>query len=373
VNTRVVACCVVMTAAVLAVGSQAGAQPIDGLYVGAGLGANFMQSNNVRVAPEVPVPGSVGTGSTNMFFSPGFAGLVSVGWGFGNGLRTEAEFGYRNNSVGSVQGTVNGLSIHSGGTEQKFGLMVNVLYDFDNVAPWVTPYLGAGIGYQWAQWSGVNAGDAIGDRFTVNDTQGAFAYQAIVGVAFPMKETPGLAITAEYRFMGLAGNRNYGATFTGPAVGSIPTAVRAGSEFNHALLVGIRYAFNVPPPPPTPAPVPVAAPAPAPARSYLVFFDWDQATLSTRARQVVREAAENSTRVQYTRINVSGYTDTSGSSRYNQTLSVRRADAVAAELVADAVPREVITVRGFGDTHLLVATGPGTREPQNRRVEIVLQ
>jgi len=41
--------------------------------------------------------------------------------------------------------------------------------------------------------------------------------------------------------------------------------------------------------------------------------------------------------------------------------------------VADAVPREVITVRGFGDTHLLVATGPGTREPQNRRVEIVLQ
>lgn len=58
---------------------------------------------------------------------------------------------------------------------------------------------------------------------------------------------------------------------------------------------------------------------------------------------------------------------------YNQALSVRRAEAVAAELVRDGVPSAVISIRGFGETRLLTPTGPGVREPQNRRVEIVLQ
>ena len=88
-----------------------------------------------------------------------------------------------------------------------------------------------------------------------------------------------------------------------------------------------------------------------------MFFDWDRADLTDRARQIIREAAENSTRVQYTRIEVNGYTDTSGTAAYNQRLSVRRAQAVAAELVRNGVPRQAITIQGFGETHLLVPTG----------------
>ena len=53
--------------------------------------------------------------------------------------------------------------------------------------------------------------------------------------------------------------------------------------------------------------------------------------------------------------------------------SIRRAQAVAGELVRDGVPQNVITAQGFGDTHLLVSTGPGVREPQNRRVEIIVR
>jgi OmpA-OmpF porin, OOP family len=116
-----------------------------------------------------------------------------------------------------------------------------------------------------------------------------------------------------------------------------------------------------------------AVPAPAPARSYLVFFDWDKATLTDRARQIIKEAADNSTRVRYTRIEVNGYTDTSGTKQYNQGLSIRRARAVQAELVKDGVPESAITIQGFGDTNLLVPTGPGVREPQNRRVEIIVR
>jgi OmpA-OmpF porin, OOP family len=135
---------------------------------------------------------------------------------------------------------------------------------------------------------------------------------------------------------------------------------------------GVRYTFGVTPPPP-PAPAPVAAPAPAPARSYLVFFDWDKATLTDRARQIIAEAAENSRHVQYTQIEVNGYTDTSGTPKYNMGLSIRRAQNVAAELVRDGVPRNAISIHGFGETHLLVPTGPGVREPQNRRVEIIIR
>jgi flagellar motor protein MotB len=40
-------------------------------------------------------------------------------------------------------------------------------------------------------------------------------------------------------------------------------------------------------------------------------------------------------------------------------------------LVRDGVPQNVISMHAYGDTKLLVPTGPGVREPQNRRVEIV--
>jgi OOP family OmpA-OmpF porin len=158
-----------------------------------------------------------------------------------------------------------------------------------------------------------------------------------------------------------------------PAPGAAPVfgTAKLGNDFNHAILVGLRYNFGQAAPPPPPAPV--AAPAPAPSRSYLVFFDWDKATLTDRARQIIKEAADNSTHVQYTRIEVNGYTDTSGAPAYNQRLSVRRAQAVEGELVRDGVPQSAITIQGFGDTHLLVPTGPGVREPQNRRVEIIIR
>ena len=78
-------------------------------------------------------------------------------------------------------------------------------------------------------------------------------------------------------------------------------------------------------PPAQPAAPPVSAPAPEAARTYLVFFDWDRADLSVRARQIVAEAAQASTHTQTTRIEVDGYTDLSGTRAYNQKLSVRRA------------------------------------------------
>jgi outer membrane protein OmpA-like peptidoglycan-associated protein len=150
---------------------------------------------------------------------------------------------------------------------------------------------------------------------------------------------------------------------------STSTSVSGERLHTYGGTVGVRYTFGAPPPALPPTPVPVAAPA----RSYLVFFDWDKADLTERARQIIADAAANSTRVQTTRIDVSGHADRTGSAAYNQALSERRARNVANELVRDGVPQNIITVQGFGYTRPLVPTGPGVREPQNRRVEIVMQ
>ena len=109
------------------------------------------------------------------------------------------------------------------------------------------------------------------------------------------------------------------------------------------------------------------------ARTYLVFFDWDRADLTDRARQIVAAAARTSTSTNTTNIEVQGNADLSGTHAYNQRLSLRRAQTVAAELVRDGVPRTAISIQAFGDSRPLVPTAPGVREPQNRRVAIILR
>jgi hypothetical protein len=106
--------------------------------------------------------------------------------------------------------------------------------------------------------------------------------------------------------------------------------------------------------------------------SYLVFFGFDEAALSSEARSVVAEAARSYRSTGTAQVTVTGHTDTSGSAEYNQALSERRAAAVAAELVRQGVPADSIVTVGRGENDLLVPTGDGVREPQNRRVEIVV-
>jgi OmpA-OmpF porin, OOP family len=345
-------------------------EPISGMYVSLGAGVNLKMDLDVKGASTTDL-GGLATGNANLHSELGPAVVGAVGYGFGNGFRAELEGNYYNNQFNSVGGG-SGSFTNAGGHEQIYGAMVNGYYDFNNLIPMVTPYLGVGIGYQWANEQDLRA-YGPGGNFSASGTKGSFAAQGIVGAALPLTGVPGLALTAEYRFMALIGDRTYNGTGTLAGGGSGTGSIKLGNDYNNTFLLGIRYAFGVTPPPPPPAPAPVAAPAPAPARSYLVFFDWDKATLTTRARQIIHEAAENSTHVQYTQIRVNGYTDTSGTAKYNMGLSIRRADAVAGELVRDGVPKNAIVIHGYGETHLLVPTGPNVREPQNRRVEIIIQ
>ena len=360
--------------------------PVSGLYIGAAGGFNIKANPSVKnLSSSLSTGTGISTPNMNLSTGIGAAAAGTIGYGLGNGLRIELEYRYASNPFTRVSGNNRsglGASTGTSGSEQIGGPMVNLDYDFLGVAPWVVPYIGVGIGYQRARlsdFSTVPAGTtaitaALAPTITSNDTRAAFAAQGILGAAFPIAAVPGLAITTEYRFMALTGTRTYNAGLTIQT----PTGARTrfgsfqlGHDYNNTFLFGIRYNFGVRPAPPPPAPA--AVPAPAPTRSYLVFFDWDKYDLTDRARQIIAEAAANSTKVQYTRIEVNGYTDTSGTPKYNQGLSIRRANAVKAELIKDGVPEGAITAKGFGDTVLLVATGPGVREPQNRRVEIIIR
>jgi len=350
------------------------AQPVTGLYGAIAGGANFLQDETVRLSPAFP-------GGRDRF-GVGYGGLGSVGYGFGNGFRVELEGNWRDNTL---QHFLTGrFPSEAGGDQQNYGAMVNALFDMDIGKSWLYPYFGVGAGYAWTHLDTHYASAELPYAQNTGGTSGNFAYQAMFGLSVPVPWVVGLSMTAEYRFFSVLGPERFSGSGIGTAgaFGPQPYGLSRGnqditSDYNHSVLLGLRYEFSPAPPPPPAAPV-EAAPAPAPARSYLVFFDWDSATLSDRARDIVAAAAQASTRVQVTRLEVNGYTDTSAArpgprgEAYNQALSVRRAQAVQSELVRDGVPANVIEVHGFGETHPLVPTGPNVREAQNRRVEIIV-
>ena len=354
---------------------QASAQPVQGLYAAVGGGTNLAQDETVRLSPQQP--------SGELRYGPGLAGLGSVGYGFGNGLRLEVEGDYRQDTLQHFRGT--SFPTLAGGTHDQYGAMANALFDLDIGKSWLYPYFGFGVGYGWSHLQEHYASPIYAER--LGGTAGNFAYQGIFGLSFPVPWVVGLSTTLEYRFYSILGPQG----FTGDGIGTEgafgpkPYGVSRGNQdittdYSHTFLLGVRYEFNpAPPPPPPGVPAVPAAPPPAQARTYLVFFDWDRSDLTDRAREIVAQAAAASTHVQTTRIEVDGYTDTSsihGGTRgaaYNQALSVRRARSVQVELVRDGVPRAAIDIHGYGESHPLIATGPNAREPQNRRVEIILK
>jgi|GEM_PF-2074241 len=125
------------------------------------------------------------------------------------------------------------------------------------------------------------------------------------------------------------------------------------------------------------APTQAVAAAPAPsapqAPSFMVFFDWDRSELSPQAVNTIRQAAGSYKTKGSARITATGHTDKSGPDDYNMALSLRRANTVKDALVREGVPATAISVLGRGEQQPLVATADGVREPQNRRVEIVVQ
>ena len=103
-----------------------------------------------------------------------------------------------------------------------------------------------------------------------------------------------------------------------------------------------------------------------------VYFAWDKADLTPEAQDQIAAAANKAEQCTITLAAVTGYTDRSGSRRYNLGLSKRRAEVVRDALVARGVNSSLITIDYKGEMDTAVQTPDGVREPLNRRSVVVI-
>jgi outer membrane protein OmpA-like peptidoglycan-associated protein len=129
-------------------------------------------------------------------------------------------------------------------------------------------------------------------------------------------------------------------------------------------LVVIAACAQQPPPPPVAA-NPPPPPPPPPPMTYTVYFDYNSSQLGPAGREVVRFAADAYKARPPAPVHV-GYTDPPGSAGYNQRLSLRRANAVAAELQSDGAPQSALVVSGQGESSNEPTPG------QDRRVDVTV-
>ncbi len=101
-----------------------------------------------------------------------------------------------------------------------------------------------------------------------------------------------------------------------------------------------------------------------------VLFDFDSSALRASSRETLGALATNFRRFPDNVIDVEGHTDATGSERYNQKLSERRAASVADYLIEQGVPATSITVWGFGETRPRASNETADGRQLNRRVEI---
>lgn len=115
----------------------------------------------------------------------------------------------------------------------------------------------------------------------------------------------------------------------------------------------------------------------------MVFFDSGSVALSDQGRRSLRSAFTDRGFCSFgwidearssVCVHVAGHTDQSGDEAANWQLSRRRAEVVAEYLIELGLPRERIVVQAKGSSApLVIQPGPNGREPQNRRVTILVE
>jgi OmpA-OmpF porin, OOP family len=137
-----------------------------------------------------------------------------------------------------------------------------------------------------------------------------------------------------------------------------------------------------PPPPPAaqPAPPPAAAPTPAPAPAAAAatkvtyaadaFFDFDKAVLKPEGKAKLDDLVQKVKGINLEVIIAVGHTDSIGTVKYNQRLSVRRAEAVKAYLVSKGIEKNRVYTEGKGESQPVADNKTSEGRAKNRRVEI---
>ena len=349
-------------AALLAFCLPADAHQLRGTYAAIEAGASWI-GNDERFFQD-----SIFTTSDFIYdeyrgeFDRGWALFGSIGYAFENRIRVELELGYRDNDFDQLYDS-SSSPIDSGGGLSEFSIMANLLYDIPLGKRWSVS-LGGGVGMDRANLKV--------DTLDFDDSDWRFAYQGIAGVNYAIGERTQLFLN--YRFLHVDAPEF--SWYEDVTPGITHRTIFLSDINKQSVSLGLRFAFNgpdAPPPPPVVTPPPPPPPPPPMPDQFVVFFGFNKSNISGEAMQVITDAAATAKEKGSASIVIIGHTDSSGSDAYNEALSLRRATAVKGALVNLGIAEDKISPTGKGETELLVQTGDGVKEPQNRRATIDLK
>jgi OOP family OmpA-OmpF porin len=99
-----------------------------------------------------------------------------------------------------------------------------------------------------------------------------------------------------------------------------------------------------------------------------VTFETNSAILTADSRAPLNEVADGMVKHPRLKVELQGYTDSTGSDKYNLNLSDRRANAVREYLISQHVVPEQLTAKGFGKADPVASNATPEGRSRNRRV-----
>mgnify|MGYP001216041488 FL=1 len=118
---------------------------------------------------------------------------------------------------------------------------------------------------------------------------------------------------------------------------------------------------------------PALAALPKPPGQFILYFEHDSVNLTPESKALLQKVVGTIRDRGPVDISVVGHTDTLGKNKYNCTLSLKRARAVASILRGNGIDPSILDITSHGKKNPLVPTGDQVSEPRNRRVEITVR
>ncbi len=106
--------------------------------------------------------------------------------------------------------------------------------------------------------------------------------------------------------------------------------------------------------------------------SSAVLFGFDQSNLSSSAQSTLNDLVQVLNKYPDTDLEIQGHTDNTGTDKYNQALSERRASTVANYLTSHGIALERVRTVGLGESSPKYTNDTESGRAQNRRVEFLI-
>jgi len=103
-----------------------------------------------------------------------------------------------------------------------------------------------------------------------------------------------------------------------------------------------------------------------------VLFATDKSDLNEQSRDSINELTSYLKDHPSRNIRIEGYTDSTGSKKYNQALSIRRARAVESALIKSGIDKGRMETKGYGMLYPVATNKTVEGRQLNRRVEVVI-